>query len=547
METIYNLEYLIAQLGRDTFPRLESELAACEQADDERTRAIGCLLRAANLFLQDEGMSLNCLRNFRRSCRSLNGAVMYNIIWLLRRTGCVQEAACETLRYAEDALRLGWANSALEAAGAAMLLDQSGAFEITRNPLQSLRVARIYNWIAAAMARDLAVPAPAETEADTGRRPLRVGLMVPNLVDHVVAYSRLILHFVRYADPEAFALRVYSSENLTARSNPLFPFGVDSAGSDQRAPVLLAELARRGIPFYAAPRDQTPQNVAREMIVQLARDQLDALIVQTGLTCPIDWLVVRLAPVAFKVDIHIGCSTFNPGFDLCLFDNPVNIAREDDVWRDEYGKRLLMRSGADVDGLRAMPRLERKQLGLPRDALVLGVVSNRMGERLSPAYLKIVFELLRRYPQTFFLGIGPSPAERITAQFAQHGLAHRCMFPGSVMQTGPLLKTMDIYLNEFPVGGSESIKEAMACGLPVAALKWSEAHAESAGAWVVGEPPAIMAPDPDAYQALVEQWINDAPARQRAGVALAERARRMYSVKRYVQEVLERVAEAVRS
>jgi glycosyltransferase involved in cell wall biosynthesis len=58
--------------------------------------------------------------------------------------------------------------------------------------------------------------------------------------------------------------------------------------------------------------------------------------------------------------------------------------------------------------------------------------------------------------------------------------------------------------------------EAMGCGVPVAAMRWGDRHAESIGAMLVGED-AVPRRDAGAYWAKVAGWCGDAAARREAG------------------------------
>jgi glycosyltransferase involved in cell wall biosynthesis len=89
------------------------------------------------------------------------------------------------------------------------------------------------------------------------------------------------------------------------------------------------------------------------------------------------------------------------------------------------------------------------------------------------------------------------------------------------------------------VGGSTSVMEAMACGVPVVALRWSDAHAECAGAEIVGAEMAVKGPDVAAYGARLDALIADAGLRHAAGEQCRRRARERYAVDRGVRTLLD--------
>jgi glycosyltransferase involved in cell wall biosynthesis len=347
-----------------------------------------------------------------------------------------------------------------------------------------------------------------------------------------------VLSFARCLDPAHYEVRVYSTENLTAREKPLFPFGIENRGTRETAAASVGVLDKLGVPLCCAPRDMTVTQTAHWMINRLAEDEIDLALFQTGMASPIDWLTARLAPIAVKAGIHIGSSPFNKGFDFYFFDNPMNIEREKDYWTEEMGQRIVLNSGVDIEALTASPVLPRSELGIPEQMVLIGTVSNHLGERLTEEYLDALIPVMLACPDTFFAGFGVPPGDRVRNRFAQAGLKGRFIFPGPVAVSSVVLKMLDIFACEFPVGGSESVKEAIACGVPVVAMRAGPGHAESAAANIVGPPFAIERYDLSAYREQLRRWVVNADERKKASRALARRAREQYSLRRYVQQVM---------
>jgi len=165
-------------------------------------------------------------------------------------------------------------------------------------------------------------------------------------------------------------------------------------------------------------------------------------------------------------------------------------------------------------------------------------MSNHVDRRLSADYMQVIADTLRSHAHAWFIVFGSDALAEKLSVFTAAGVVERVRFGGRQTQAGAALKMLDIYANEFPVGGSQSVIEAMACGVPVVALRWSQAHAESAGAEAVGTPYAIETADMTAYRERLETWVVDADQRRAAGQALKRRAETLFSVKIYVSEVL---------
>ncbi len=528
---LLTLEQMIHFYGPEQFPLPADRIQELLANPDPNQWALGHLLAACNPYAAGHPQAAReYLCRVRKETKTLSAPIIAILIWLHRQMGDPQSAAYACVEYAHDAAARGFSDLALEACSAAMFLDQAGRFEITRYPEKTMPLVALYEQ-AARNIPDL----PRRSVRGEGRR--RVALITGNLVDHAVAYSRRVLNFARYTNRERFELFVYSTENLTQREEPLFPFGLDNGGSYECAPVCRQTLKALEVPVYLAPRNLTATKTAEAVIQQLEADRIDYAVFQTGMASPIDWLVARRSPVPVKAGIHIGSSPFNPGFDLYFFDNPVNIEREKACWTDAMGERIVLTSGVDIELLRKSPSVARSELNIPADAVVIGTVSNHLGERMSEAFCKLLVSVLQANPSAWYLGIGSPPHEERVKLFRDGGVLERVRFPGPVRTASAVLKILDIYANEFPLGGSESVKEAIACGIPVVALTWSDAHADSAGATIAGPDFSIPGRDVTAYETLLNHWITDAPARRQAGAQLAKRAEQLYSIRTYVTEI----------
>lgn len=434
------------------------------------------------------------------------------------------------LDYGCRACDCGWWDVGLEALGTAMVNDAHQAMQILHAPELIRRATERYE----KAARLVGFHAPPEMPAAGGRR-LRVGLMVSNLVDDTVAYARRVMYFARHHDPARFELRVYCTENMCFRQHQL-PVMLASHPTPARAPRFLAELKRRGIPVWLAPRDKPVLPTARLVADRLAGDRLDILIMQSGPAMPIDWLAARVAPVPVKLHIHIGVCNYMPGLDATLFDNAANMEREGAGWPAYAGARILMRRGTDLEVIDQTTAAARADFNLPGEAILLGVLSNHLAGRMSADYMSVIAAVLRCHPAAWFIagGVLEDRTGRIMEYFQQAGVADRVRFFPQQRTPAAFLKMLDVYLNEFPAGGSQSVVEAMACGRPVVAMRCGATHHESVGADIVGPPWAIPQYDVQAYTAQALRWAEDAGEREVVGRALRARAESEFSIADYV-------------
>ena len=233
-----------------------------------------------------------------------------------------------------------------------------------------------------------------------------------------------------------------------------------------------------------------------------------------------------------------------PGLNLTLYDNAVNMEREKAFWPDDAGEVRFLRQGTDIDAFDALPAAARPEYGLPEKAVLIGVLSNHLEKRLSEAYLDAIGGVLQRNASAWFVPIGgnglpPHAGEHLEG----FGVLERVRAIPVQREPGRALKMLDIYANEFPVGGSQAVVEAMVCGLPIVAMRSDTTHVGSTGADIVGPPHAIEQPDAAAYERLLERWVNDAGSRKAAGAAMRMRALKEYSIRDYVRRVAQMGAE----
>ena len=507
---------------------------------NEGKRIQGLLWKAAEYSRDGRNPeALNVLLQARARLGYVPLRIISNILWLCRRLGREAQAAAECLKFGQDAIGMGYYDLGLEACSAALLLDARSEFNIIRDPAALSGVAGLYEQVAATRNR-----------AGSSLRPggrIHVAVLVPNLVDHVVAYTKTVLHLARYMDREKYRLSVYVSENSSRRDAAMFPFGCIDGTTPQTGACTLKELESLRVPVVILPRSMRFTAAATLLAGTMSRDEVHVLLLASGLACPIDWLAARWAGAPVRFGLHLGTSFFMRGLDATFFDNAENIRREEACWTPDMGERIVWRAGTDTDELQRQPALPRERFGIPPEAVVFGTLSNHLDRRLSVPYMETVCELLKTHAGAWFVAFGSGEAGDRKAFFESRGVASRVVFAGRQTRSGSALKLLDVYLNEFPVGGSQSVVEAMACGIPVVALRWSDAHAESAGASAVGEKYAVDNRDVRAYAALAGRWATDRAGRMAAGKELQSRAEKHYSVKNTVGALMEKAEECLQA
>jgi glycosyltransferase involved in cell wall biosynthesis len=195
-------------------------------------------------------------------------------------------------------------------------------------------------------------------------------------------------------------------------------------------------------------------------------------------------------------------------------------------------------TGIDTDHFSPGERRHaRRQLGLPPDRLIVGIVATIRRQK-GHIYL---LDAVRQMPQrddVLVLVVGDGPSRNLVeAKIAECGLTRQVLMVGQQRDVTPWLHSMDICtLPSCAEGVPQSILQAMSCGLPVVAtavggIVEAVAH-EQTGLLVPPQDPAALA------QALA-RLASDAALRQRMG----QQGRRIAVEQFTVSQMLDRMED----
>ena len=536
MVHIASLEEIIQDMDDACLSANVDDIQQVLRRGDEESIIIGHLLQACYHFKNGNNpKALKTLLDVRTLLPLIPLSIISNIIWLCRRMGEYDRAATECLNFAQDAIKFGYTDLGLEACTAAFILETSGNLSLSNDPSMCIKFSSLYNQVAEKLQKKMNATLPVHVS----KYPLKVALIVPNLVDDVVAYCQRVLYFARYLDRDRYDLRVYISENLAGRQTPLFPMGCVHCSSYVRGQDTIHELRKLNVPIWACSTSTHFCDSSIQLAQWLSKDRIDVAIFQSSLSTPIDWLAARIAKVGLKMSLHTGCSLFMPEMDVSVYDNAVNLERENDVWPSDAGARHLVFKGTDIAELLNQGTLDRERFGIPDDVILLGTLSNHLEQRLSKPYMDLIANVMLEFQHVWFIAFGSDLLPHKLDYFNDRGVGQRIRFGGKQIKSGAALTMLDVYVNEFPIGGSQSIIEAMACGVPVVAMKYSDAHAESVSAELVGDEYAIHKKDEKGYLDLLRVWVSNRQERLKAAYKLQQRAYKYFSAEKYVASFMD--------
>lgn len=201
---------------------------------------------------------------------------------------------------------------------------------------------------------------------------------------------------------------------------------------------------------------------------------------------------------------------------------------------------VVIPNGFDLEEHRPSPawrREVRAELGVPEDAVLVGLVARVDPQKDHPNFVRAAGLLARRRADVRFLLCGEGAAAgnpALAAALAEAGVADRFHLLGRRSDVPRILSALDVaslssaYGEAFPL----AIGEAMACGVPAVVTDLGDC------ADLVGETGLVVPPRDPA--ALAEAWATLVRAgpdgRRRLGLAARERIEARFSMRRIASE-----------
>jgi glycosyltransferase involved in cell wall biosynthesis len=217
-----------------------------------------------------------------------------------------------------------------------------------------------------------------------------------------------------------------------------------------------------------------------------------------------------------------------------------------------------------IDATTFVPSFEarasvRSELGLPGDALIVGMVSRYHPMKDYACFLRAAALILQKHPETHFLLVGRAvdgENQELRRLIHELGLAHRAHLLGERHDIPRLAAALDVFsLSSYCESFPTVIGEAMACAVPCVVTDVGDA------ALIVGDNTGRIVPPRDAV-ALARAWgemINlGAEGRAALGRAALSRVSELFPLKSVVhryealyesvlaERALERTASALR-
>lgn len=336
------------------------------------------------------------------------------------------------------------------------------------------------------------------------------------------AASSVVLRLAADLAGHGWRVGVVVAEELTQRTPPLRVLRCPDGPSTRIGAGFLDRL-REHAEVMLVPTLGSFVDGARAGVGMARAWEADLAVFVASPACPVQagMIAARVAPV--QCNLSVGVPMIMAGVDRVLYNNPRTLAAHAGVLAGRgIAAMSVATSGGDAAAGLAAPAADRAGLGVPADAVLLASASNCLPARmLAGSFARDLGALLAANPRVHWMGVGRGDFAAVRDLLAP--VIRRVHLVGTVADIRPFVKAADLFLNEYPEGGGNSVIEAMGCGTPVVAMNAGPQHGCCIGAELVGED-AIATMDTAAYWARVAAWTNDPAARAEAGRRQQRRA-----------------------
>ncbi len=298
---------------------------------------------------------------------------------------------------------------------------------------------------------------------------LRVAHVVPQIVDGGHAPTRLLKTLCQFANLDCYDVSVISTEFLIEHQleYPLAPFL--SFPSDLRGKETIQFLKERGISAWINPEVTTFVKSAHAIQQILKALKIDIAVFHGP--DEVNILCASMADVPMRVFFDHGTLPSHACFDLAILSTQEGQIQNQERFKHTGMKSQFLHFCVDVkQGWKEKP-YTRDEIGLPADCFILTTISNHLDTRLTLTVCQAIGEILQRCPQAVYAPMGKVlHPERLRTFFKPYGVNDRVIFLGPCENPSQYARSMDLYLNEFPIGSGLALLDAMAAGCPIVSM-----------------------------------------------------------------------------
>lgn len=376
---------------------------------------------------------------------------------------------------------------------------------------------------------------PRENKHSGGQcKKIRLAHIVPQIVNKNHAPTRLLSNLLTHHSKD-FECFVISSERLVCYPME-YPIGIyESKPSLERGKEMISEFQKAGVTLFVDDHPTTYFEAAEKSLQRLKEWNIDLAVFHGP--DEINELISCQTDVPVRVLFDHGTLPTHHCFDAVILSTEEAFERH----REEYEKRgvksTFLNYCIDV-AMHWENRIYRlEELGLPPDSFVMTTISNHLAARLGAEMCHAIAMILQRCPKAVYAPMGRLPNyEKLMHVFSSYGVANR-IFPLQYRSNAAqCVRSMQLYLNEFPFGSGLAILQAMAAGCPVVSMYDLDGVQQARyGGVYFGTDRVIKSGKTEDYVDLACRLIEDPAFYQEWSSYALERYRQFSDVETYVR------------
>lgn len=336
----------------------------------------------------------------------------------------------------------------------------------------------------------------------------RIAHIVPQIVNGGHAPTRVLKSIVDNGDKEAFETFIVSTERLVYRPME-YPIAVFvSEPSFKRAAQSIQKWKSEGVNVLLPNKLVDFKNTAKFIAQDLSERKIDAAVFHGSDV--INYLIAHMTEAPCRILCSHGDYPSHSGFDALIASETLSQERTK-VYQDMDMEVFTNPFVVDCKEQWQKDPYPKSSFNLPEGTKILTTISNHLDSRLGEEMCLAIAEILSQCPKAYYLPIGEvGKKDELYKFFKKYGVEGHVRFDGPREDPSQCARSMDIYLNEFPVGSGIAVWEAMAAGCPVVTMYDKDGPAAARyGGQYFGIERAIISGKREDYVKLACSLIND--------------------------------------
>lgn len=298
---------------------------------------------------------------------------------------------------------------------------------------------------------------------------IRLVHIVPQIIDDGHAPTKLLKVLCKEANRDQFDLFVISTEKACYHplSYPIVTYL--SEASEKRGKKSIEWFAGHNIPVMLA--QESPSYESTVEFIEKKCQELQADIAVFHGPDELNTMIACSTSTSQRVLFEHGTLPDYLYFDKIILSSQEARDRLHKKFHLEESQTAFLDFSLDVKSEWKEHPHPKEDLGLPENAFIMTTISNHLDHRLSIEMCHAIGEILKRCSNAVYAPMGTVSNEmQKRVIFEEYGVNNRVIFLGNIKNPGQYVRSMQLYLNEFPFGSCIGILEALASGCPIVSM-----------------------------------------------------------------------------